>query len=209
MNELTDRSLEQEEYLSKSRALALWDSGAILEFEVGTIKGLQEIHYALFHGLDGFQAGKLRDINISKQGFRFASAIYLSSAAQAIEKMPQQTFDEIIDKYVEMNILHPFIEGNGRATRIWLDLILKQELALCIDWQKINKKDYLSAMAMSPTNSHFIKALLKEALTDAIDNRQVYMKGIEQSYRYEELDTYSMEEIDSKHSVEKDEREFN
>ncbi|KAA9220799.1 MULTISPECIES: protein adenylyltransferase Fic [Aerococcus] len=206
---MTDRSLEQEEYLSKSRALALWDSGAILEFEVGTIKGLQEIHYALFHGLDGFQAGKLRDINISKQGFRFASAIYLSSAAQAIEKMPQQTFDEIIDKYVEMNILHPFIEGNGRATRIWLDLILKQELALCIDWQKINKKDYLSAMAMSPTNSHFIKALLKEALTDAIDNRQVYMKGIEQSYRYEELDTYSMEEIDSKHSVEKDEREFN
>nr|WP_197482630.1 Fic family protein [Aerococcus loyolae] len=204
MSELTDKSLENEEYLSKSRAIALWDTGRIHEFEVGTIKGLQEIHYALFHGLEEFQAGKLRDKNISKQGFRFASAIYLTSAAQAIEKMPQQTFDEIIDKYVEMNILHPFMEGNGRATRIWLDLILKQELAVCVDWQQIHKTDYLSAMAMSTTNAHFIKVLLKEALTDAIDSRQVYMKGIEQSYRYEDLNAYSMEKIDSNGSVKSD-----
>nr|WP_326832323.1 Fic family protein [Aerococcus tenax] len=202
MSELTDNSLDQEEYLSKSRAITLWDSGALQVFKVGTMKGLQEIHYALFHGLEGFQAGKLRDKNISKQGFRFTSAIYLTSAAQAIEKMPQQTFDEIIDKYVEMNILHPFIEGNGRATRIWLDLILKEELAVCVDWQQINKTDYLSAMTMSPTNPHFIKLLLKEALTDEIDSRQVYMKGIEQSYLYEDLNAYSMEEIDSNGSVE-------
>ncbi|MDK7302754.1 MULTISPECIES: protein adenylyltransferase Fic [Aerococcus] len=193
---MTDHSIDQEEYLSKSRAIALWDSGALQAFEVGTIKGLQEIHYALFHGIEGFQAGKLRDKNISKQGFRFASAIYLSSAAQAIEQMSQQTFNEIIDKYVEMNILHPFMEGNGRATRIWLDLILKEELALCVDWQQINKTDYLSAMTMSPTNPHFIKILLKEALTDAIDSRQVYMKGIDQSYFYENLNAYSMEEIE-------------
>ncbi|KAA9240380.1 cell filamentation protein Fic [Aerococcus tenax] len=193
---VTDHSIDQEEYLSKSRAIALWDSGALQAFEVGTIKGLQEIHYALFHGIEGFQAGKLRDKNISKQGFRFASAIYLSSAAQAIEQMSQQTFNEIIDKYVEMNILHPFMEGNGRATRIWLDLILKEELALCVDWQQINKTDYLSAMTMSPTNPHFIKILLKEALTDAIDSRQVYMKGIDQSYFYENLNAYSMEEIE-------------
>ncbi|QPS01834.1 Fic family protein [Aerococcus urinae] len=204
MNGLADNSLDQEEYLSKSQAIALWDSGALQAFEVGTIKGLQEIHYALFHDLPGYQAGKLRDKNISKQGFRFASAIYLRSAAQAIEKMPQQTFDEIIDKYVGMNILHPFMEGNGRATRIWLDLILKQELALCVDWQQINKTDYLSAMAMSPTNPHFIKILLKEALSDAIDSRQVYMKGVEQSYFYEDLNAYSMEEIDADDSGEKD-----
>ncbi|MHA6586638.1 protein adenylyltransferase Fic [Aerococcus mictus] len=198
---MTDHSIDQEEFRSKARAIALWDSGAIHEFEVGTMKGLQDIHYALFHGLSGFQAGKLRDKNISKQGFRFASAIYLTSVAEAIEKMPQQTFDEIVDKYVEMNILHPFMEGNGRATRIWLDLILKEELALCVYWQQINKTDYLSAMTMSPTNPHFIKLLLKEALTDEIDSRQVYMKGIEQSYFYEDLNTYSMEEIESNYQV--------
>lgn len=192
---MTEKELN-EEYISKSRAIALWDSGEIAQFEVGTIKGLQQIHQALFHGLEGFNAGRLRDKNISKGDFRFASALYLASAGQAIEEMPNNSFEQIIDQYVEMNILHPFMEGNGRATRLWLDLLLKKRLAVCVDWQKVDKADYLSAMRMSPTNSSFIKLLLKGALTREITNRQVFLKGLDQSYLYEDLNRYSTEEVD-------------
>ena len=185
-----------EEYISKKRAIDLWDSGEIDDFEIGSVKGLLDIHYALFHGLKGFDAGKIRKINISKGNFRFANSMYLVPALEAIEKMPENDFDQIIEKYVEMNVAHPFIEGNGRATRLWLDLILKKNLGKCIDWQRVDKVDYLEFMKISPVRSKYIKMLLRDALTDKIDDREVFMKGIDQSYSYEDLDQVKTDDID-------------
>ena len=186
-----------EEYISKKRAIYLWDSGKIYDFEIGTVKGLLGIHYAFFHDLEGFDAGNIRKVNISKGNFRFANSMYLVPALNSIEKMPENNFDQIIEKYVEMNVAHPFIEGNGRATRIWLDLILKKNLAKCIDWQEVDKVDYLEFMKISPVRSKYIKMLLKDALTDKIDDREVFMKGLDQSYIYEGLDDYRAEDIGS------------
>ena len=186
--------LIDEELLSKRRAIELWDKGLINNFEVGTYKGLQEIHAFLFQDIFDF-AGKTRDVNLSKGNFRFANLLYLESNLAIIEKMPEGSFDEIIEKYVEMNVAHPFREGNGRATRIWLDLILKKNLNKCIDWTVVDRADYLSAMERSPVNSLEIKHLLKNALTDKVDDRGVYLRGIQQSYVYEDLDRYDIEDI--------------
>ena len=174
---------------SKSRAIALFGSPELATFEVGTTRGLQQIHEYLFKGLYDF-AGDIRTKDISKGGFRFASHLYLTESLSAIDSLPERTFEEIITKYVEMNIAHPFMEGNGRSMRIWLDLILKNSLHQCIDWQKIDKMDYLNAMERSPVNALEIKELLRSALTDKVDDRDVFMKGIEQSYYYEEPDFY-------------------
>ena len=169
---------------SRSKAYEFFDSGAINNVDVGTIKGLQDIHRHLFGGLYEF-AGQIRVQNISKGNFRFASALYLKESIAAIELMPDTTYDEIIAKYVEMNIAHPFMEGNGRSMRIWLDLMLKKNLKLCVDWQKVDKREYLSAMERSPVNDLEIRVLLRPALTADIENREVFMKGIDQSYYYE------------------------
>lgn len=174
---------------SKQRAKKLFDSADLASFEIGTIKGLQQIHKYLFGGLYDF-AGQIRDKNISKDGFRFANSLYLKDALRKIEKMPEATFEEIVEKYAEMNIAHPFMEGNGRSTRIWLDLILKKNLGKCIDWAKIPKNDYLEAMIRSHVKTTELRELLRTALTDKIDDREVFMKGIEQSYYYEEPDNY-------------------
>ena len=171
---------------SKTKAYALFDSSLLETIEVGTLKGLQQIHGYLFGGLYDF-AGQIRKHNIAKGGFQFAVARFLPEALQAIEEMPEGSFEEITDKYVEMNIAHPFMEGNGRSARIWLDLIFKKNLQLCVDWSKIGKKDYLDAMKNSVTDSTDIKALIKAALTDKIYNREVYMKGIDYSYYYEQV----------------------
>lgn len=187
---------KNDEFISKQRVIKFWDSGMINKIEIGTVKGLQSIHEYLFEGLDGYEAGKIRNVNISKEGFLFASSLYLKEALSTIEKLPQNTFKEIIEKYVEMNIAHPFIEGNGRATRIWLDLILKKEQNVCVDWQKINKDDYLNFMRLSPTNHKYIHDLLEGALTDKIDDREVFMKGIDKSYEYENQMDYKMDELD-------------
>ena len=187
--------LIDEELLSKKRAIELWDKGIINDFEVGTYKGLQEIHGFLFQDIFDF-AGKTRDVNLSKGNFRFANLLYLESNLAIIEKMPEGSFDEIIEKYVEMNVAHPFREGNGRATRIWLDLILKKNLNKCIDWTMVDRADYLSAMERSPVNSLEIKHLLKNALTDMVDDRGVYLRGIQQSYVYEDLNRYDIEDIE-------------
>ena len=187
--------LIDEELLSKRRAIELWDKGFINDFEVGTYKGLQEIHGFLFQDIFDF-AGKTRDMNLSKGNFRFANLLYLESNLAIIEKMPEGSFDEIIEKYVEMNVAHPFREGNGRATRIWLDLMLKKNLDKCIDWTMVDRADYLSAMERSPVNSLEIKHLLKNALIDEVDDRGVYLRGIQQSYVYEDLDRYDIEDIE-------------
>ena len=187
--------LIDEELLSKRRAIELWDKGLINNFEVGTYKGLQEIHAFLFQDIFDF-AGKTRDVNLSKGNFRFANLLYLESNLAIIERMPEGSFDEIIDKYVEMNVAHPFREGNGRATRIWLDLMLKKNLNVCVDWTMVDRTDYLSAMERSPVNSLEIKHLLKNALTDKVDDRGVYLRGIQQSYVYEDLDRYDIEDIE-------------
>ena len=187
--------LIDEELLSKRRAIELWDKGFINDFEVGTYKGLQEIHAFLFQDIFDF-AGKTRDVNLSKGNFRFANLLYLESNLAIIERMPEGSFDEIIEKYVEMNVAHPFREGNGRATRIWLDLMLKKNLNKCIDWTMVDRADYLSAMERSPVNSLEIKHLLKNALTDRVDDRGVYLRGIQQSYVYEDLDRYDIEDIE-------------
>ena len=171
--------------LSKQKAYELYDSGAIHSIEVDTTAGLQVIHCHLFQGLYDF-AGQIRELNISKSHFRFANALYLKAALQAIEQMPEDTFEAIIDKYVEMNVAHPFLEGNGRATRIWLDLIFKKRLAKVVDWQQVDKKRYLQAMERSPINDLEISFLLQNALTDKIHDREVFMKGIDQSYYYEQ-----------------------
>lgn len=170
---------------SKTKAYALFESSFIDSIEVGTTKGLQQIHAYLFGGLYDF-AGQIRKKNISKGGFQFAMAQYLDNTLMQIEKMPESSFDEIVNKYIEMNIAHPFMEGNGRSTRIWLDLIFKKRLKVCVDWSKINKNDYMNAMVKSSTDSSLIKVLLKEALTDEINSREIYMKGIDYSYYYEE-----------------------
>lgn len=170
---------------SKSKAYALFDSALLDTLEVGTVKGLQQIHGYLFGGLYDF-AGQIRTLNIAKSGFQFAMARILPGTLKRIERMPDSTFDEIVDKYVEMNVAHPFMDGNGRSMRIWLDLMLKRNLKLCVDWSKINKTDYLSAMESSVTDSAQIKALLKWAFTDEIDDREVFMKGVDYSYYYEQ-----------------------
>ena len=188
-------SFIDEELLSKRRAIELWDKGFINDFEVGTYKGLQEIHASLFQDIFDF-AGKTRDVNLSKGNFRFANLLYLESNLAIIERMPEGSFDEIIEKYVEMNVAHPFREGNGRATRIWLDLMLKKNLNKCIDWTMVDRADYLSAMERSPVNSLEIKHLLKNALTEKVDDRGVYLRGIQQSYVYEDLDRYDIEDIE-------------
>lgn len=180
-----------EEQLTKKRAAELFDKDILSSFEVGTYKGLQEIHKYLFQDVYDF-AGKTRTVNISKGGFRFAPLMYLDAALENISKMPQSNFDEIIEKYVEMNVAHPFREGNGRSTRIWLDQILKTELGIVVDWNLIDKEDYLSAMERSPINDLEIKHLLKSALTDQIEDRNVYMKGIDASYYYEGYNTFPM-----------------
>ncbi len=170
---------------SKAKAYALFESSFIESIEVGTVKGLQQIHAYLFGGLYDF-AGQIRKKNISKGGFQFAAARFLNETLRGIEAMPETTFDQIVDKYVEMNIAHPFMEGNGRATRIWLDLILKKRLKKCVDWSKISKQDYMNAMKLSPTDSSVLKSLLEKALTDKIRDRETFMKGIDYSYYYEE-----------------------
>ena len=170
---------------SKSKAYALFDSSLLETIEVGTIKGLQQIHGYLFGGLYDF-AGQIRTLNIAKGGFRFAPVQFLQNTLVTIEKMPEDTFEEIADKYVEMNVAHPFMEGNGRSARIWLDLILKKRLKLCVDWSKIDKKDYLTAMEKSVVDSSQIKALISSALTDKIHDREMFMKGVDYSYYYEE-----------------------
>lgn len=170
---------------SKTKAYALFESSFIHSLEIGTTKGLQQIHAYLFGGLYDF-AGQIRQKNISKGGFQFAPSRFLGNTLKQIEQMPDNTLDEIVDKYIEMNIAHPFMEGNGRSTRIWLDLIIKKRLEKCVDWSKISKQKYLSAMKLSPTNSHELKSLLKQALTSEINNREIFMKGIDYSYYYEE-----------------------
>ena len=172
---------------SKSKAYALFDSSLLATIEVGTVKGLQQIHGYLFGGLYDF-AGQIRTLNIAKSGFQFAMARYLPETLKRIEEMPESTLEAIVDKYAEMNVAHPFMEGNGRSTRIWLDLILKKNLKLCVDWSKINKKEYLAAMEKSVTDVAPIKALLQSALTDRINDREMFMKGIDYSYYYEQVD---------------------
>lgn len=172
---------------SKSKAYALFSSSLIDSIEVGTVSGLQQIHAYLFGGLYNF-AGKIRTVNIAKGDFQFALAQYLTETLAQIEKMPEDSFEAIIDKYVEMNVAHPFREGNGRATRIWLDLMLKRSLRQCVDWSKVNKRAYLEAMTRSIATSEPLKALLRPALTDKINDRETFMKGIDYSYYYEQED---------------------
>ncbi len=172
---------------SRKKAYTLWESDLVADRDVGTVKGLQQIHAYLFGGLYDF-AGQIRTVNIAKGGFQFAMAQFLSQTLATIEQMPETTFEEIADKYVEMNIAHPFREGNGRATRIWLDLILKKQLQKCVDWSKIDKNDYLNAMQKSVANSSDIKQLLQSALTDKINDRETFMKGIDYSYYYEQAE---------------------
>ncbi|MBR3788964.1 MAG: Fic family protein [Clostridia bacterium] len=185
---------EAEEKISKKNALELFESGKLNELEAGKFSSLKAIHKALFDEIYYF-AGEIRTVNISKGNFRFAPIMYLESALQNIDKMPQSTFDEIIEKYVEMNIAHPFREGNGRSTRIWLDCILKKELGKVVDWSQVDKEDYLLAMERSPIKDIEIKHILKNALTDKIDDREVYMKGIDHSYYYEGYTTFKTEEL--------------
>ncbi len=185
---------KKEEKISKEKAIRLFDEGIIDTIKAGTAEGLKQIHKFLFEDIYDF-AGVIRDINISKGNFRFASVMYLEQSLKNIEKMPQSTFDEIVEKYVEMNVAHPFREGNGRATRIWLDLIFKKELKMVVDWNKIDKEDYLSAMIRSPIKDIEIKHLLKNALTDKIDDREIFMKGIDVSYYYEGYDEYDIHKL--------------
>jgi len=172
---------------SKKKAYTFWGSGLIGDTEIGSVKALQKIHAYIFGGLYDF-AGKIRSVTISKGGFTFAPAQFLNLALARIERMPETTFDEIVDKYVEMNVAHPFLEGNGRSTRIWLDLMFRRSLNLCVDWSKINKTDYLNAMKKSPADSGAIKCLLRGALTDKVGDREIFMKGIDYSYYYEQED---------------------
>ena len=184
----------EKERLSKKRAIELFETQRFNAMEAGTFAALQEIHKHLFQDVYDF-AGELRTVNIAKGNFRFAPVMYLQAALENIEKMPQSTFDEIIEKYVEMNIAHPFRECNGRSTRIWLDLILKTELNLVVDWNKIDKEDYLLAMERSPIKDIEIKHLIKNALTDKTNDREVYMKGIDASYNYEGYSTFNSKNL--------------
>ena len=178
-----------EEKISKEKALQLFETGALAKIEVGTYEGLAQIHKFLFEDIYDF-AGQMRTVNIAKGSFRFAPVMYLGAALENISRMPQSTFDEIIEKYVEMNVAHPFREGNGRSTRIWLDAILRKELGQVVDWSQVDKEDYLLAMERSPIKDLEIKFLLKAALTDRVEDREVYMKGIDQSYHYEGYNVY-------------------
>jgi len=187
---------KEEERITKLKALELFDSSKINDFEVGTYKGLASIHNYLFSDIYEF-AGKMRNVNIAKGNFRFAPVMYLEDVLKRIDEMPQDNFDEIIKKYVEMNVAHPFREGNGRSTRIWLDMILKNEIGKVIDWSKINKEEYLLAMERSPIKDIEIKMLLENALTDRINDREVYMKGIDVSYQFEGYNRFTMDELDS------------
>lgn len=188
---------KEEERRTKIKAIKLFETGIINSFEVGTYKGLAQIHKYLFEDIYEF-AGKTRTENISKSNFRFASSMYLEEALKQIDKMPESNFDEIIEKYVEMNIAHPFRECNGRSTRIWLDMILKKRLGKVIDWSKVSKEDYLLAMERSPIKNTEIKFLLQNALTKKTDDRDVYMKGIDASYNFEGYSLYNIEELDKK-----------
>lgn len=184
----------EEERISKSKVMQLFESGNLDTWEAGTYETLAKIHQHLFEDIYEF-AGKIRKVNIAKGNFRFVPLLYLESALKKVENMPQSTFNEIIEKYVEMNIAHPFREGNGRSTRIWLDLILKKELQVVVDWSKIDKQDYLLAMERSPIKDVEIKYLLKQALTDKIEDREIFMKGIDASYFYEGYHLYKTEEL--------------
>ena len=185
---------EAEEKISKKKAMFLFENRILDELEAGTFASLKEIHKHLFEDIYDF-AGELRTVNIAKGNFRFAPLMYLEAALENIDKMPQSDFDEIIEKYVEMNIAHPFREGNGRSTRIWLDCILKKEIGKVVDWSKVDKEDYLLAMERSPIRDIEIKHILKNTLTDDIHSREVYMKGIDHSYYYEGYTMYKMEEL--------------
>lgn len=185
---------DAEERISKRKARELFDGGMIGSVEVGTFAGLARVHEYLFGELYDF-AGKVRMVNISKGNFRFASVAYLTAALDAIDKMPHGTFDEIVEKYVEMNVAHPFREGNGRAMRIWLDLMLRNALGKAVDWSRVDKTDYLLAMERSPVKDLEIKALLFSALTDDIDSRETYMKGMDASYDYEGYSTYKTSDV--------------
>ena len=183
-----------EEKLSKKKAIQLFESGYLDSLDAGTFASLAKIHQFLFDEIYDF-AGQVRDVNIAKGNFRFAPVIYLQAALENIDKMPQKSFDDIIAKYVEMNVAHPFREGNGRSARIWLDLMLKKELNLVVDWSKVNKEDYLLAMERSPIKDLEIKHLLKGALTEKVNDREIYMKGIDHSYYYEGYTTFKAEEL--------------
>lgn len=183
-----------EERISKKKAVELFEKGILDKLEAGRFASLQAIHKALFEDIYPF-AGKLRTVNIAKGNFRFAPVMYLEAALANIDKMPQSTFDQIIEKYVEMNIAHPFREGNGRATRIWLDSILKKELGTVVDWSLVDKEDYLLAMERSPIKDIEIKHILKAALTDKVNDREMFMKGIDHSYFYEDYTTFKTEDL--------------
>lgn len=184
----------EEERISKKKAIELFENGMLDRLEAGRFSSLQAIHKYLFEDIYSF-AGEVRTVNIAKGYFRFAPVMYLDAALENIDKMPQSTFDEIIEKYVEMNIAHPFREGNGRSTRIWLDLILRKEIGKVIDWSRVDKEDYLMAMERSPVKDIEIKHILRAALTDEIDSRDVYMKGIDHSYYYEGYTSFKSEEL--------------
>ena len=183
-----------EEKISKQKAVEMFENGYLESLEAGTYESLAMIHKYLFDEIYDV-AGEIRKVNISKVNFRFAPLMYLDAALQSIDKMPQSTFDEIVEKYVEMNVAHPFREGNGRSTRIWLDLMLKKEIGYVVDWSKVNKEDYLLAMERSPIKDIEIKFLLKNALTDNVNDREIYMKGIDHSYYYEGYYVYKTEEL--------------
>ena len=183
-----------EEKISKRKAVEMFESGYLESLEAGTFEGLAKIHRYLFDEIYDF-AGEVRKVNISKGNFCFAPLMYLDAALQSIDKVPQSTFDEIVEKYVEMNVAHPFREGNGRSTRIWLDLMLKKEIGYVVDWSKVDKEDYLLAMERSPIKDIEIKFLLKNAFTDNVNDREIYMKGIDHSYYYEGYYVYKTEEL--------------
>ena len=183
-----------EEKISKQKAVEMFESGYLESLEAGTFESLAKIHKYLFDEIYDF-AGEVRKVNISKGNFRFAPLMYLDAALQSIDKMPQSTFDEIVEKYVEMNVAHPFREGNGRSTRIWLDLMLKKEIGYVVDWSKVDKEDYLLAMERSPIKDIEIKFLLKNSLTDNVNDREIYMKGIDNSYYYEGYYVYKTQEL--------------
>ena len=184
-----------EEKISKQKALEMFQTGFLDNLDAGKFESLSQIHKYLFDEIYDF-AGQIRDVNIAKGNFRFAPVMYLKAALEHIDNMPQTTFEEIIKKYVEMNVAHPFREGNGRATRIWLDVILKKELNMVVDWNKVDKEDYLLAMERSPIKDVEIRELIKSALTADVNNREVYMKGIDASYNYEGYFAYKMDELD-------------
>lgn len=184
----------EEERISKKKAAQMFESGTLAALPTGTFAALKEIHRYLFEDIYGF-AGEIRTVNLAKGNFRFAPLVYLDAALASIDKMPQSTYDEIVEKYVEMNIAHPFREGNGRSMRIWLDLMLKNGIGKVVDWSRVDKEDYLLAMERSPIRDTEIKVLLKAALTDDVDSREIYMKGIDHSYYYEGYTTFKTEEL--------------